>query len=75
MDTTADRESSGDACDDLLTEAQDAFFVGNMEAAVSLCKTLLEKWPEERDAYPLLFVCLHRLERFGEGTTIHISMM
>lgn len=47
-----------DIVDDLLTEAQDAFFIGDLPAVVKYCEEALEKSPREKDAFELLTLAL-----------------
>jgi len=44
--------------DDLLADAEDAFFEGNIPKAITLCEQVLAEDPTETDAYELLTLCL-----------------
>lgn len=53
--------------EDLLTEAQDAFFENNFPEAERICKEVISVKPSEGDAYSLLCVLYTQLAKFSDA--------
>ncbi len=49
---------SPDDLEDLITSAQDAFFDGDLNTVIELCKKVISSAPQESDAYELLTLSL-----------------
>lgn len=62
-----------DQVDDLLVEAQDSFFDGNLTEAIKLCVRIVQLKPNEKDAYHLAQVGLHSLRLYSKGIERYIQ--
>jgi len=60
----AEAAESNDGMDDVLTEAQDAFFDGNFRGTVELAKRVLAVRPTDPGAYEILALALMALNQY-----------
>ena len=56
------------SAEDLLCDAQDAYFDGNVPEAVRLCRAALEADDMDVEVYKFLVSCLVSLDQFDDGT-------
>lgn len=55
------------AGEDLLTQAEDAYLVGDVDSAIQCCKDALIENEEDEDSYRFLCNILLRTGKFDEG--------
>ena len=58
--------------DDLITQAQDSFFDGNLAAVIDTCEKVLQLNPKENDAFELLTLALLQMQppRYSKASQV-----